>query len=198
MRSFHSRLKCEFGFTCPIIYVHLFSGPANGHGPRTDVLTRAIQVLMSDGLYWTDCGNYKIIRLHPSLSPIPRRSSVFKAAGLLFLLRFLHVGAPIPVSPFFFSTLFDGRQTASRFDLDFLSRFISRDSLAHIKRFHSTPLDSPLYTEQTEECVPYQFLLNIAGIDVRSFLFPYIEPNINVPAYFDFWFSFSRGTRWSM
>ncbi|KAJ7730006.1 hypothetical protein DFH07DRAFT_781773 [Mycena maculata] len=143
--------------------VHI--GPGFGKGPRAEVLARAVAIVMADALYWTDCDKYKTLHLHPSLSPVLRRSSFLKAVGLIFLLHFLHVGAPIPASPFMFSALFNGRQTACRFDLDFLTRFISRDSLAYIKKFHSTAADKPLYTSQDEDCAEYQYLLNIPGFD---------------------------------
>ncbi|KAJ7027734.1 hypothetical protein C8F04DRAFT_1399383 [Mycena alexandri] len=140
-------------------------GPGFGKGPRTEVLTRALEIVVADKLHWTDCGEYKTIRLHPSISAIPRRSAVLKGAGLILLLHYLHVGAPFYVSPFLLWTIFNGRQTASRFDLEFLTRFISRDTLAYIERFHSTPLNVPMYAEQTPECVEYQYLLNIPSMD---------------------------------
>ncbi|KAJ7511093.1 hypothetical protein B0H11DRAFT_2386636 [Mycena galericulata] len=143
--------------------VHI--GPGFGKGPRAEVIVRAVEIITADPFYWADCGQYKTLRLHPSLSPIPRRAAVLKAAGLIFLLHYLNIGAPIPVSPFIFSTLFNGRQTASRFDLDFLTRFLSRESLTYIKRFHSTALDEPMYTSQSEDCVEYQYLINIPGLD---------------------------------
>ncbi|KAJ7136323.1 hypothetical protein C8R43DRAFT_1132481 [Mycena crocata] len=154
----------------PFTEVALFSlnikiGPGLGRGPRHEVLARAVQILTADPLYWTDCGDYKALRLHPSFSPIPRRSAFLKATGLILLLHYLHIGAPYPVSPFIFSTLFDGRRTATRFDFEFLARFISRDSLAQIKSFHSIPLDAPLYQAATADCVEYQYLINIPGID---------------------------------
>ncbi|KAJ6579756.1 hypothetical protein B0H10DRAFT_2235655 [Mycena sp. CBHHK59/15] len=93
------------------------------------------------------------------------RSCVLKATGLLFLLHFLFIGAPIPASPFLFSTLFDGRKTASKFDSEFLSRFVSPHSFSLIKRFESVPLEQPLYISQLEECVEYQYLVNIPDVD---------------------------------
>ncbi|KAJ7934646.1 hypothetical protein B0H13DRAFT_1854947 [Mycena leptocephala] len=46
-----------------------------------------------------------------------------------------------------------------------LLMFIPRHSLSYIKTFHSTPLEKPLYISQSEECIEYQFLLNIPGMD---------------------------------
>ncbi|KAJ6507596.1 hypothetical protein DFH09DRAFT_1334465 [Mycena vulgaris] len=154
----------------PFTNVALFAArvkiePGFGKGPRAEVLGRAVEILISNELYWTDCGEYKTLRLHPSLSPIPRRSPFLKASGLLLLFHFLYIGAPDCVSPFLFSTLFNGRQTASRFDLDFLTRFISHESLDTIKGFHSTPLKDRLYESQDSECTEYQFLVNIPGMD---------------------------------
>ncbi|KAJ6562720.1 hypothetical protein DFH09DRAFT_1082679 [Mycena vulgaris] len=154
----------------PFTNVALFAArvkiePGFGKGPRAEVLGRAVEILISNELYWTDCGEYKTLRLHPSLSPIPRRSPFLKASGLLLLFHFLYIGAPDCVSPFLFSTLFNGRQTASRFDLDFLTRFISHESLGTIKGFHSTPLKDRLYESQDSECTEYQFLVNIPGMD---------------------------------
>ncbi|KAJ7934647.1 hypothetical protein B0H13DRAFT_1854948 [Mycena leptocephala] len=69
--------------------------PGFGRGPRAEVLTQAIKILMADQLFWTDC-------------------ATLKATGLIFLLHYMHVGAPIPASPFLLYTLFNGRQSASQ------------------------------------------------------------------------------------
>jgi hypothetical protein len=130
-----------------------------------------VKIMLADGHYWTEREGYQTLRLHPSRTPIPVRCCVLKATGLLFLLHFLFIGAPIPVSPFLFSTLFDGRKTASKFDLDVLARFISPDSLSLIKRLERVPLDKPLYASQSEDCVEYQYLLNIPDVDVSQFSF---------------------------
>ncbi|KAJ7433784.1 hypothetical protein FB451DRAFT_1572293 [Mycena latifolia] len=127
-----------------LLAVRVQVGPGFGKGPRAEVLTRAMDIILSDGMYWTDCG---------------------EAAGLLMLLHMLHIGPPIGVSPFLFLNLFNGRQTASRFDVDLLTRFISHDSLALVKRFHSTALKDRFYASQDEMCVEYQFLVNIPGVD---------------------------------
>ncbi|KAJ7502142.1 hypothetical protein B0H11DRAFT_2224065 [Mycena galericulata] len=122
---------------------------------------------MADGHYWTEREAYMTLRLHPSRTAIPLRSCVLKATGLLFLLHFLFIGAPIPNShvSFSFFTLFDGRRMASKFDLDFLAQFISANSLSLIKRIESVPLDKPLYTSQSDDCIEYQYLLNITDVD---------------------------------
>ncbi|KAJ7469137.1 hypothetical protein FB451DRAFT_1368734 [Mycena latifolia] len=148
-----------------LLAVRVQVSPGFGKGPRAEVLTRAMDIILSDGMYWTDCGEYKTLRLHPSLSPIPRRFAFIRAAGLLMLLHMLHIGPLIGVSPFLFLNLFNGRQTASRFDVDLLTRFISHDSLAFVKRFHSTALKDRFYASQDETCVEYQFLVNIPGVD---------------------------------
>lgn len=152
-----------------LICVHP-SGPGIGRSPRNEVVAEAVKIIMADGHYWTERAGYQTLRLHPSRSAIPLRSCVLKATGFLFLLHFLFIGAPFPVSPFLFSTLFDGRKTASKFDLSFLSRLISADSLSFIKKIQSTPLDKPLYASQSEDCAEYQYLLNIPDVDVRLFL----------------------------
>ncbi|KAJ7477801.1 hypothetical protein B0H11DRAFT_1916980 [Mycena galericulata] len=54
---------------------------------------------------------------------------------------------------------------ASKFDLDFLAQFISANSLSLIKRIESVPLDKPLYTSQSDDCIEYQYLLNITDVD---------------------------------
>ncbi|KAJ7803269.1 hypothetical protein B0H14DRAFT_2613567 [Mycena olivaceomarginata] len=58
-------------------------GPGFGRGPRAEVLTQAIKILMADQLLWTDCGDFKSLRLHPSLAAISRRSATLKATGLI-------------------------------------------------------------------------------------------------------------------
>jgi hypothetical protein len=95
-----------------------------------------------------------------------------KAIGLLFLLHFLFIGAPVLASPFLFYTLFDGRKTASKFDRDFLAQFITPHSLSFISKIHGVPLDKPLYDSQAQECVEYQYLLNIPEVDVSIFYSP--------------------------
>ncbi|KAJ7442385.1 hypothetical protein B0H11DRAFT_2348197 [Mycena galericulata] len=140
-------------------------GNGIGAGPRNEVVAQAVQIMMSDGHYWTERGDYQTLRLHPSRDPIPVRSCILKATGFIFLLHFLYIGAPIQASPFLFSTLFNGRKSASKFDVEFLSRFLSPDSLSLIQNFESVPLDEPLYTSQSEECIAYQYLLNIPNVD---------------------------------
>ncbi|KAJ6455611.1 hypothetical protein C8R47DRAFT_1250722 [Mycena vitilis] len=140
-------------------------GRGIGKGPRNEVVAQAIKILMADGHYWTERETYKTLRLHPSHAPIPLRSCVLKASGFIFLLHFLFVGAPIPVSPFLLSTLFDGRNSASKFDHDFLARFISPSSLSLLKKIAATPLDQPMYASQSEDCIEYQYLVNIPGFD---------------------------------
>ncbi|KAJ6538344.1 hypothetical protein DFH09DRAFT_1090576 [Mycena vulgaris] len=72
----------------PFTNVALFAarvkiGPGFGKGPRAEVLGRAVEILISDELYWTDCGEYKTLRLHPSLSPIPRRFISHESLGTI-------------------------------------------------------------------------------------------------------------------
>ncbi|KAF7372654.1 hypothetical protein MVEN_00128500 [Mycena venus] len=148
-----------------LLGLHVSIGPGVGKGPRNELVAQAIKIIMADGHYWTERETYMTLRLHPSRTPIPTRSCVLKATGFLFLLHFLFVGVPIPASPFLFSTLFDGRQTASKFDLDFLARFISPESVSLIKRIGHIPLDQPLYTSQAEDCIEFQYLLNIPEVD---------------------------------
>jgi hypothetical protein len=124
--------------------------------------------MMADGHYWTERESYLTLRFHPSRTPIPLRWCMLKAAGFLFLLHFIFIGAPIPASPFLFSTLFDGRQNASKFDVEFLSHFISAHLLSLIKRIARTALNMPLYTSRAEECIEYQFLVNIPEVDVSA------------------------------
>ncbi|KAJ7269146.1 hypothetical protein C8J57DRAFT_1227883 [Mycena rebaudengoi] len=140
-------------------------GPGFGRGPKNEVISRAIEILLADGQFWTNAGEYKILALHPSHTAFPRRSCILKATGLIFLLHYIFIGAPIPVSPFLFSTMFDGREATCRYDVEFLSRFIPTSSLDIISQFHSSPLKDPLYTSQGPACVKFQYLLNIAGCD---------------------------------
>ncbi|KAJ6570342.1 hypothetical protein B0H10DRAFT_1964752 [Mycena sp. CBHHK59/15] len=151
----------------PSVFKSCFSsGPGIGRSPCNEVVAEAIKILMADGHYWTECVGYQTLRLHSSCAPIPLCSCVLKAARFLFLLHFLFIGAPFPASPFLFSTLFNGRKTASKFDITFLSRFISADSLSIIKKIQSVALDQPLYVSESEDCIKYQYLLNIPGVDL--------------------------------
>ncbi|KAJ7109024.1 hypothetical protein C8R43DRAFT_962608 [Mycena crocata] len=148
-----------------LLSVKIYIGLALGRGLRNEVVARALQIILADGRYWTEHREYQNLRLHPSRSPIPFRACILQATGCLFLLHFLFIGAPVPVSPFIFATLFDGRHSASKFDPEFLSHFLSAESLSLIKKIHSTPLDRPLYTSQSEDCIKYQYLLNIPEFD---------------------------------
>ncbi|KAK6988968.1 hypothetical protein R3P38DRAFT_2803911 [Favolaschia claudopus] len=136
-----------------------------GRGPRNEVVARAVKILVSDGRFWTEREGYLTLCLHPSRSPIPYRFCVSKATGLIFLLHFLFIGAPLPVSPFLFYTLFDGRVIASKFDVEFLANFMSHHSLSLIKRIVGVSLDQPLYSSTSEYCEEYQYLVNIPGVD---------------------------------
>ncbi|KAK6966923.1 hypothetical protein R3P38DRAFT_2590038, partial [Favolaschia claudopus] len=136
-----------------------------GRGPRNEVVARAVKILVSDGRFWTEREGYLTLCLHPSRSPIPYRFCISKATGLIFLLHFLFIGAPLPVSPFLFYTLFDGRVIASKFDVEFLANFMSHHSLSLIKRIAGVPLDQPLYSSTSEYCEEYQYLVNIPGVD---------------------------------
>ncbi|KAJ7024694.1 hypothetical protein C8F04DRAFT_1239564 [Mycena alexandri] len=129
-----------------------------GRGPRNEIIGEAIKILMADGHYWTEREGYQTLRLHPSRSPIP-------ATGFLFLLHFIFIGAPYPASPLLFSTLFDGRQIASKFDVTFLSAFVSPHSLSLMKKIHRVPLDTRLYASQSSDCVEFQYMLNIPDFD---------------------------------
>ncbi|KAK6981236.1 hypothetical protein R3P38DRAFT_2808332 [Favolaschia claudopus] len=140
-------------------------GPGIGRGPRNEVVAEAVKILLADGRFWTEREGYLTLRLHPSHTPIPYRFCIPKATGLIFLLHFLFIGAPLPASPFLFLTLFDGRAIASKFDVDFLSTFISHTSLGLIKRIVGGPLDVPMYSSQGEYCEEYQYLVNIPGVD---------------------------------
>ncbi|KAJ7017101.1 hypothetical protein C8F04DRAFT_1406216 [Mycena alexandri] len=136
-----------------------------GRGPRNEIIGEAIKILMADGHYWTEREGYQTLRLHPSRSPIPVRACVLKATGFLFLLHFIFIGAPYPASPLLFSTLFDGRQIASKFDVTFLSAFVSPHSLSLMKKIHRVPLDTRLYASQSSDCVEFQYMLNIPDFD---------------------------------
>ncbi|KAK6969245.1 hypothetical protein R3P38DRAFT_3243766 [Favolaschia claudopus] len=135
-------------------------GPGIGRGPRNEVVAEALKILFADGRFWTEREGYLTLRLHPSCTPIPYRFCISKATGLIFLLHFLFIGAPLPASPFLFLTLFDGRAIAYKFDVDFLSTFISHTSLGLIKRIVGGPLDAPLYSSQGEFCEEYQSASN--------------------------------------
>lgn len=141
-----------------------------GKGPRNEVVAEAVKILLVDGRFWTQRENYKALRLHPSRSGVPPRACVLKATGLILLLHILFIGAPVVISPFLFSTLFDGRNAAAKFDPEFLSRFISHGSLSLIKRLQRVAIDMPLYTSASEDCVEYQVLLNVPDVDVSSTL----------------------------
>ncbi|KAJ7181958.1 hypothetical protein C8R46DRAFT_1313688 [Mycena filopes] len=54
---------------------------------------------------------------------------------------------------------------ASKFDYHFLSNFVPSAVLSLIKKIAQTPLTSPLYVSTSEDCVEYQFLVNIPDID---------------------------------
>ncbi|KAK6972024.1 hypothetical protein R3P38DRAFT_3336161 [Favolaschia claudopus] len=138
---------------------------AVGKGPRNETVVRAVQILLSDGMYWMERELHLTLRLHPSRTAIPARSCMLRATGFIFLLHFLFIGAPIRASPFLFSTIFDGRQTASKFDLDFLTPFMTTSSLAIVRTLHSVPLNQPMYASQSANCVEFQFLLNISEMD---------------------------------
>jgi hypothetical protein len=139
------------------------------HGPKIEVISHAIEILLADGQFWTDVGEYKTLALHPSHRAFPHRSCILKATGLVFLLHYIFIGAPIPVSPFLFSTMFDGREATCRYDLEFLSRFIPSSSLDIISQIHSSPLKDPLYMSQGPLCVKFQYLLNIVGAWIYLF-----------------------------
>ncbi|KAJ7899116.1 hypothetical protein B0H14DRAFT_3423945 [Mycena olivaceomarginata] len=176
--KFKELLQEQFASPCPTVdstirdpialfglHVSMHVGLGVGKGPRNNVVARALKIALADGHYWTEREAYMTIRLHPSRTPIPHRSCALKATGLLLLLHFLFIGAPLPASPFLLSTLFNGRQTASKFDLAFLVRFISADSLSLVKRIEHVPLNHPVYTSQAEDSIEHQYLLNIPEVD---------------------------------
>ncbi|KAK6993142.1 hypothetical protein R3P38DRAFT_2567220, partial [Favolaschia claudopus] len=146
-----------------------------GRSPRNEVVAQAVKILVSHGRFWIEREGYLTLRLHPSRSPIPYRFCISKATGLVLLLHFLFVGAPLPVSPFLFHTLFDGRAIASKLDTDFLSRFLSPHSLSFIKRIVGVPLDQPLYSAQPPYCEVYHYLVNIPEIDPTLISLPRSE-----------------------
>ncbi|KAK6988243.1 hypothetical protein R3P38DRAFT_3332081 [Favolaschia claudopus] len=150
-------------------------GPGIGRGPRNEVIGQAVKILLSDGRFWIEREGFLTLRLHPSRSPFPYRFCVAKATGLILLLHFLFIGAPLPVSPFLFHTLFNGRVSASKFDIDFLSRFMSPDSILFIKRIVGVPLDQPLYSAQPPYCEVYHYLVNIPEIDPTLISLPRSE-----------------------
>ncbi|KAJ7737937.1 hypothetical protein B0H16DRAFT_1761913 [Mycena metata] len=135
-------------------------GEGVGKGPHNEVIGEAIKIV-----YWTEREAYQTPRLHPSRDPIPVGACVLKATGLLFLVHFIFIGAPYPASPFLFSTLFDGRKIASKFDLPFLTRFLSPHLLSLMKKIHEVPLDQCLYASQAADCVEYQYMVNIPDFD---------------------------------
>ncbi|KAK7036113.1 hypothetical protein R3P38DRAFT_3311999 [Favolaschia claudopus] len=150
-------------------------GPGIGRGPRNEVIGQAVKILLSDGRFWIEREGFLTLRLHPSRSPFPYRFCVAKATGLILLLHFLFIGAPLPVSPFLFHTLFNGRVSASKFDIDFLSRFMSPDSILFIKRIVGVSLDQPLYSAKPPYCEVYQYLVNIPEIDPTLISLPRSE-----------------------
>ncbi|KAK6971933.1 hypothetical protein R3P38DRAFT_3494330 [Favolaschia claudopus] len=150
-------------------------GPGIGRGPRNEVIGQAVKILLSDGRFWIEREGFLTLRLHPSRSPFPYRFCVAKATGLILLLHFLFIGAPLPVSPFLFHTLFNGRASASKFDIDFLSRFMSPDSILFIKRIVGVPLDQPLYSAKPPYCEVYHYLVNIPEIDPTLISLPRSE-----------------------
>ncbi|KAK6981672.1 hypothetical protein R3P38DRAFT_3293586 [Favolaschia claudopus] len=127
---------------------------AVGKGPRNETVVRAVQILLSDGMYWMERELHLTLHLHPSLTA---RSCMLRATGFIFVLHFLFIGAPIRASPFLFSTI--------NFDLDFLTPFMTTSSLAIVRALHSVPLNQPMYASQSAKCVEFQFLLNISEMD---------------------------------
>ncbi|KAK7006535.1 hypothetical protein R3P38DRAFT_3601092 [Favolaschia claudopus] len=145
---------------------------AVGKGPRNETVALAVRMLLADGLYWIERENHLTLRLHPSRAAIPLRACTLRATGFIFLLHFFFIGAPLPVSPFLFSTMFDGRHTAAKFDLEFLTRFMSPDSLKIVKLFHYVPLDNPLYTMEEGGDLRYHCLLNLPETDLTMISSP--------------------------
>ncbi|KAK6981520.1 hypothetical protein R3P38DRAFT_3333752 [Favolaschia claudopus] len=82
---------------------------------------------------------------------------------------------PSSFPPFLFHTLFNGRVSASKFDIDFLSRFMSPDSILFIKRIVGVSLDQPLYSAKPPYCEVYQYLVNIPEIDPTLISLPRSE-----------------------
>ncbi|KAJ7181957.1 hypothetical protein C8R46DRAFT_1068792 [Mycena filopes] len=66
-----------------------------GKGPRNEVVSEAVKILLADRRFWVERGNYQCLRLHPSRTGIPARACVLKATGLIFLLHFLFLDAPV-------------------------------------------------------------------------------------------------------
>ncbi|KAK6971565.1 hypothetical protein R3P38DRAFT_3336704 [Favolaschia claudopus] len=64
---------------------------------------------------------------------------------------------------------------ASKFDIDFLSRFMSPDSILFIKRIVGVSLDQPLYSAKPPYCEVYQYLVNIPEIDPTLISLPRSE-----------------------
>ncbi|KAJ7025218.1 hypothetical protein C8F04DRAFT_140746 [Mycena alexandri] len=145
--------------------LHVTVGHGIGKGPRNEVVAEALKILLADGRFWTQRESYKTLRLHPSRSGIPARACVLKATGLVLLLHFLFIGAPIPASPFLLSTILEGRSAASKFDPEFLRSFVSPGSLSLIKSLERVPLNMPMYASASEECIEYQILVNIPDVD---------------------------------
>ncbi|KAK6984525.1 hypothetical protein R3P38DRAFT_3452457, partial [Favolaschia claudopus] len=134
-----------------------------GKGPRNETIALAVKMLLSDGHYWVEHEGHLTLRLHPSRAAIPSRACTLRATGFIFFLHFVFIGAPIPVSPFLFSTIFDGRPTATKFDLEFLTRFMTLPSLETVKSFHRVPLTDRLYFSPTDK--RFQILINMPEMD---------------------------------
>ncbi|KAK6997310.1 hypothetical protein R3P38DRAFT_3328629 [Favolaschia claudopus] len=141
------------------------TSPAVGKGPRNETVALAVDMLLADGLYWTERENHLTLRLHPSHTAIPLRSCMLRATGFLFLLHFIFIGPPIPVSPFLFSTIFGGRCAATKFDIEFLLRFMSPASVKTVKSFHGVPLDQPLFSLDGGGDIKFHFLVNLPEVD---------------------------------
>ncbi|KAK6966848.1 hypothetical protein R3P38DRAFT_2590165 [Favolaschia claudopus] len=141
------------------------TSPAVGKGPRNETVALAVNMLLADGLYWTERENHLTLRLHPSHTAIPLRSCMLRATGFLFLLHFIFIGPPIPVSPFLFSTIFGGRCAATKFDVEFLLRFMSPASVKTVKSFHGVPLDQPLFSLDGGGDIKFHFLVNLPEFD---------------------------------
>ncbi|KAK7016519.1 hypothetical protein R3P38DRAFT_3361270 [Favolaschia claudopus] len=113
-------------------------------------------------------------RIYSSRTSDPLTSAVGKGPRnetVALAVRMLLADAPLPVSPFLFSTMFDGRHTAAKFDLEFLTRFMSPDSLKIVELFHYVPLDNPLYTLEEGGDLGYHCLLNLPETDVSLVVF---------------------------
>ncbi|KAK6995577.1 hypothetical protein R3P38DRAFT_3407634 [Favolaschia claudopus] len=136
---------------------------AVGKGSRNETIALAVRMLLSDGHYWVEHEGHLTLRLHPCRAAIPSRACTLRATGFILFLHFVFIGAPIPVSPFLFSTIFDGRPTATKFDLEFLTRFMTLPSLETVKSFHRVPLTDRLYSSPTDK--RFQILLNLPEMD---------------------------------